>query len=234
MENINNKSESAIGEEENLCPICYDKFSLPFKLHCGHSFCYLCIKGSYLINKTCPMCRNKISEDLNKVSSIDVFSNRDRKYPRTQWIYGNSRGDAWWYYDDATNELIENLFSIYLHEKSDDKKDDTVSSNAKNPNKNSDDSESGSDEENKDSNSDSNSDSEEEQKVSKYSFRIGTISYDLNFEEMYQYPSMSRNRKRKIKRLVLECLDEEEDIRENLKILGVAGVMSKENDKVEK
>lgn len=44
---------------DTKCPICYDMFTDPVKIQCGHTFCKLCWNkhAAYTIKATCPMCR---------------------------------------------------------------------------------------------------------------------------------------------------------------------------------
>lgn len=45
------------------CPICQDVPTQPFLLpHCGHTFCYSCIKHWFKCNPSCPICRSIIGD----------------------------------------------------------------------------------------------------------------------------------------------------------------------------
>ena len=45
------------------CPICYDTFRTPTLLHCKHIFCEECLITWFDRERTCPMCRAKVTED---------------------------------------------------------------------------------------------------------------------------------------------------------------------------
>lgn len=45
------------------CPVCLQPSIHPVKLHCGHIFCFLCVKGVAIQSKRCPMCRQEIAEN---------------------------------------------------------------------------------------------------------------------------------------------------------------------------
>ena len=51
-------------DEYNVCPICFDTFTYPKILQCGHTFCSQCLKDfvddkSTRKNFLCPLCRAK-------------------------------------------------------------------------------------------------------------------------------------------------------------------------------
>ncbi|MCJ8742045.1 hypothetical protein PDJAM_G00077720 [Pangasius djambal] len=54
---------SHLSEEEYLCPVCYDIFSDPVLLSCGHSVCKTCLQQCWETKKSleCPICRRKSS-----------------------------------------------------------------------------------------------------------------------------------------------------------------------------
>ena len=37
-------------DTQDLCYICYEKLQHPLTLPCNHYFCYLCVKGIYLLS----------------------------------------------------------------------------------------------------------------------------------------------------------------------------------------
>ena len=67
IKNLTNDKDKI--EEEQECPICLDTITDPTILPCGHVFCYNCIKEMSNIKKECPMCKQKIKNDLIKVST---------------------------------------------------------------------------------------------------------------------------------------------------------------------
>ena len=44
------------------CSVCLQPFSNPVKLPCGHSFCFLCVKGVATNNHNCALCR--LADDI--------------------------------------------------------------------------------------------------------------------------------------------------------------------------
>ena len=64
------------------CPICYDVYTKPRRLFCGHTYCKDCLKQLFKPHKnpehtpSCPMCRvpidtNNIGYDLIAIKIID-------------------------------------------------------------------------------------------------------------------------------------------------------------------
>jgi hypothetical protein len=112
--------------EPNCCPICLeDSICLPFKLHCGHDYCFMCIKNYVLYpNKVsdqdaqCCLCRETMSDnDLYR-----LFHKPDHiKYdPETyspgnvKWGYYTKDASAIWLYScDDTLEL-EHAYLSFL------------------------------------------------------------------------------------------------------------------------
>lgn len=67
-----NKLSNEDEEEDNECPICIDEIEEPTILPCGHLFCYTCVKEMTSIKKECPLCKQKITDDLIKVSDKSI------------------------------------------------------------------------------------------------------------------------------------------------------------------
>lgn len=58
---INNKETNVYLKDD--CPICLDELNTDYTiLDCGHKFHTNCLKESFAVNKSCPYCRNPISE----------------------------------------------------------------------------------------------------------------------------------------------------------------------------
>ncbi|RWS29977.1 E3 ubiquitin-protein ligase RNF146-like isoform X1 [Leptotrombidium deliense] len=95
---------------DSHCCICLQKFVNPVKLFCGHTFCFLCVKGAANVNKRCAVCRNEIPENyfekpvLVNVNCVEapMF---DNEY---QWFYEGR--DGWWLYDKRTGKQLETAF----------------------------------------------------------------------------------------------------------------------------
>ena len=91
------------------CGICFeDKATLPCKLECGHTFCYMCIKQSYFSSNKCPMCRREIK-------NFRVTSLKEENI-KSKWMYSGNNG-GWWYYDEETSSIIENNWLTYKSKK---------------------------------------------------------------------------------------------------------------------
>ncbi|OAF64245.1 hypothetical protein A3Q56_08053, partial [Intoshia linei] len=43
-----------------ICVICLNVFQDPMRIHCGHSFCKVCIRKAMKVKKECPLCKIKI------------------------------------------------------------------------------------------------------------------------------------------------------------------------------
>ena len=61
------KYEKVLEKKNNIydtkeCPICLETIRDKFTLECNHSYCIECIYNSLLTNKSCPMCREPITE----------------------------------------------------------------------------------------------------------------------------------------------------------------------------
>ena len=62
-----NKYEKVLEKKNNIydtkeCPICLETIRDKFTLNCNHSYCTECIYNSLSTNKSCPMCREPITE----------------------------------------------------------------------------------------------------------------------------------------------------------------------------
>lgn len=99
----------------SLCPICYDNMLQPIKLSCKHIFCYLCVKGAYKENKSCPMCRSPIDKSIINKPKIDTttkikFSKEEKSFQnkKIEWFYESDRDkNCWWRFDIKTSMEIE-------------------------------------------------------------------------------------------------------------------------------
>lgn len=62
-------------QEENICPICQDKYSNPVVLKCKHTFCQDCVCVWLDKENSCPMCRAKVSvkKPKHKDGSTTMF-----------------------------------------------------------------------------------------------------------------------------------------------------------------
>lgn len=105
-------------DEDNICMICYESYTHKIRLECNHNFCHSCIKGSLLkIGEKCPLCTLKIKKKFRKyiletpeevVTEIESVKDEQDGI----WFYsGNNLG--WWYYDNKTNDILEELYNLY-------------------------------------------------------------------------------------------------------------------------
>lgn len=93
-------------ENKETCTICLEEMvseKLPISLECNHKFCFLCIKGFYQNNPSCPLCRREITDS--------VINNLRTKLPKTEfsWCY-SGRNYGWWAYDPITSEYLESQY----------------------------------------------------------------------------------------------------------------------------
>ena len=97
-------------DSDNECSICLESYKLPYKLPCGHEYCYLCIKQSiesYIT--TCPLCRTDIPSYVSENAQL-IDNNSNKTHGK--WMYSGRNG-GWWYYDPSTDKTIEDAYQIY-------------------------------------------------------------------------------------------------------------------------
>ncbi|KAL6046751.1 F-box/WD repeat-containing protein 7 [Balamuthia mandrillaris] len=77
------ESESILGELEDqvTCWICFEVFTEPLTLHCGHSFCKDCCIKMYKKNPLCAFCRREFGLPLPDVNQalVDLVNHYRRK-----------------------------------------------------------------------------------------------------------------------------------------------------------
>ncbi|XP_048025178.1 E3 ubiquitin-protein ligase TRIM35-like [Megalobrama amblycephala] len=56
---------ASAAEDDYICPVCHEIFSVPVLLSCSHSFCKECLQQFWRIRETqeCPVCRRRSSKD---------------------------------------------------------------------------------------------------------------------------------------------------------------------------
>lgn len=111
------------------CAICYESFNFKTTLPaCGHSFCFLCIKGVALRGGVCPLCRKPIRRGLFDKPNFEdpkdepaCSSQADNpnsaaedkeksEGDAVQWFY-ESRGGGWWRFEPRQEGDIEEGFA---------------------------------------------------------------------------------------------------------------------------
>lgn len=205
--NTNNDSDTEIDE---TCSICIEKIKMKYKLDCGHSFCYLCLKFS-LLGRTlsCPLCRSNVpndilenatyntSNDINTNNNDNNYNNynnnnNNKQSQKVAWFYAG-RNAGYWEYDSITTQLLEESYQTWFQNQSSNNVDNNSNFN---PN-------------------DYDEDELEEQGL--IAVAIADINtFYFNFKEMYQY-NHRNGAIRKIKRF--------SDIRDvNIPVKGIAGL----------
>lgn len=106
-------------DDKEDCPICYQPITLPYKLGCGHCFCFLCLKRAYEDKKECPYCRGVISEDIYNTSLKREEIEKDKEEEGTAWYYLGAQGQGLWLYDPESSKELEEHYQKYLVNKED-------------------------------------------------------------------------------------------------------------------
>lgn len=100
------------------CGICKAVCNLPYKLNCGDTFCYLCIKLYTIdIDIKCPICSHLIVDDLNNLKIYDTEGWENCLNVPYLWMYSTRYGTSWWCYDPISNTKVETLYKNYIHGK---------------------------------------------------------------------------------------------------------------------
>jgi len=99
-------TSSALIEPESIdlecCGICREEYVNKVKLHCGHSYCAMCILEWGVRANTCPMCRTLIYPDARMTQREILDDDDDGRYDE--------------YADSFVNPNLDSLISHYLHE----------------------------------------------------------------------------------------------------------------------
>ncbi|CAF0869414.1 unnamed protein product [Adineta ricciae] len=97
------------------CSVCLQPLINPVKLPCGHSFCFLCVKGVANVSHNCALCRKPFSRELIDKPNVLAAELRDDESlspsdstSRHVWYYEGRNG--WWMYDQRTNDEIDQSF----------------------------------------------------------------------------------------------------------------------------
>lgn len=102
------------------CPICQDKRRHPLTLPCGHTFCYLCIKGVYARQRVCALCRQPIPSSCI-MSPPGEEKEEEEERGKVRWYY-QAKSGGWWVYEErVTLELEKSYQSLMQSELEEDK-----------------------------------------------------------------------------------------------------------------
>ena len=95
------------------CSICLQSLELKWTLPCGHSFCYLCLKGSIEAdNEGCPICRGIIPDDVYEQAKMNDSSDLELENVNYRWLY-SGRNNGWWAYTNSHNRIIEAAYQEF-------------------------------------------------------------------------------------------------------------------------
>jgi Zinc finger, C3HC4 type (RING finger) len=61
--------------EDLICTICYEIFTNPVTLNCGHTFCRNCLEQCLNTKPACPTCRAPVLVDINHLSENITLKN---------------------------------------------------------------------------------------------------------------------------------------------------------------
>jgi hypothetical protein len=187
------------------CCICMATQKLPYKLECGHQFCYLCLKFALMSTTlTCPLCRQEVPVEILEQPHTIHKQNSVRKYTKSSdfennnetnetkyiWLYAG-RHNGHWKYDDTTNVILETEYNQWIQ--------------------------------NSNNNDSFESNYQTEIELEEHGFipiNVGGVNkFYFNFKDMYQY-NHRNGAKRNIKRLNTEDNN-------NINIKGTAGLSYK-------
>ncbi len=107
-----------MSSEVDECSICLQPKELKWALPCGHSFCYLCLKGSIEANSSgCPMCRGSIPNDVYENAKMKDMGSWTLEMEDVdhRWLY-SGRTNGWWAYSDTHNRIIEAAYQEFLRD----------------------------------------------------------------------------------------------------------------------
>lgn len=92
------------------CPICQDKRRHPLTLPCGHTFCYLCIKGVYARQKVCALCRQPIPQHCIVSPPLSGTGEGVGEEGRKTCWYYEAKSGGWWEYEERVRLELEKQY----------------------------------------------------------------------------------------------------------------------------
>lgn len=108
---VETEHKSEAEKKDPECSACHTtQIKLPYTLDCGHVFCYLCLKARYEINPMCNSCGVVIDPNVYENARGNKKTDVDQA---VQWLY-SGRVNGWWYYDQNTNQKLEEGYQAYL------------------------------------------------------------------------------------------------------------------------
>lgn len=69
--------------DPECCAICYEKFTFPVVLNCGHTFDKVCISKQ----KTCPICESPITSSVVNWQLRDIIESKHKVSPNNKTFY---------------------------------------------------------------------------------------------------------------------------------------------------
>lgn len=95
-----------MGKEQLDCPVCIQPCVHPVKLPCRHIFCFLCMKGVAMRNRTCALCRHPIPMSfLNNPELVDK-TQLTHVPEEVKWFY-QGRNHGWWQFEARMEKDLE-------------------------------------------------------------------------------------------------------------------------------
>ncbi|XP_072316316.1 nuclear factor 7, brain-like [Eucyclogobius newberryi] len=88
---MENETSEAL-RRDLTCPVCQNIFRDPVLLQCSHSFCRDCLRQSYRVNKTCPVCREPFTE-TQTIANRDLKNACDTFVTQTNWTSPPKAGE---------------------------------------------------------------------------------------------------------------------------------------------
>lgn len=182
------------------CIECHEDCNIPCHMGCGHVICYLCLNNL----TTCTTCNANTGLMPNNLPGTNKYL----------WLYASNHAGMWWCYDYISNKLIEQIYQR-VSDSSDEDDDNKIKFILGKKNKitqpqpdipqfsvvNTTDNNSGLVVNFSDDNLADKS-IHQMQPISSI-IKIGNQYYDIDVNKMYQYNMIDKNKKRRIKRIIV-------------------------------
>lgn len=96
--------------ETKVCAICLEHPTFAVVTPCGHTFCYLCLKGVLHTGHQfqCPYCRTPLNSSV--LQNLEDELHRDADVAQQPiWLY-RAKSSGWWLFDKETTEVLEKVY----------------------------------------------------------------------------------------------------------------------------